>query len=107
MCVDLSCGVGEVGILLLLLSVSYAISFSAPSQLQTNLLSDLLSHIEHDVLALPEGPWGSLGVKSYQNQQFDILTSVDSDEPVQSPFKLRNSKWCSVSSLTLIEYSSD
>ena len=40
-------------------------------------------------------------------QQCRILTSVDSDEPVQSPFKLRNSKWCSVSSLTLIEYSND
>ena len=38
-------------------------------------------------------------------QQRGILTSVDSDEPVQPPFKLRNSKWCSVSSLTLIEYS--
>ena len=32
-----------------------------------------------------------------------ILTSVDSDEPVKPPFKLRNSKLCSVSSLTLIE----
>ena len=40
-------------------------------------------------------------------QQFDILTSVDSDEPVQPPFKLRASKRCLVSSLTLIEYSSD
>ena len=40
-------------------------------------------------------------------QQFDILTSVDSEEPVQPPFKLRTSKRCSVSSLTLIEYSSD
>ena len=36
-------------------------------------------------------------------QQFDILTNVDSDEPVQSPFKLRNAKSYSVSSLTLIE----
>ena len=35
-------------------------------------------------------------------QQCGILTSVDSDEPVQLPFKLRNSKWCSVSSLTLM-----
>ena len=26
-----------------------------------------------------------------------ILTSVDSDEPLQPPFMLRNSKWCSVS----------
>ena len=36
-----------------------------------------------------------------------ILTSVDSDEPVQPAFKLRNSKWCSVSSLAPIQYSSD
>ena len=40
-------------------------------------------------------------------QQCGILTCADSDEPVQPPFKLRSSKWCSVSSLTLIEYSSD
>ena len=40
-------------------------------------------------------------------QQCGILTSVDSDEPLQPPFKLRNSKCCSVSSLTIIEYSSD
>ena len=40
-------------------------------------------------------------------QQCGILTSEDSEEPVQPPFKLRNSKWCSVSILTVIEYSSD
>ena len=40
-------------------------------------------------------------------QQCGILTSVDSDEPVQPPLKLRNSKWCSVSILTVIEYSRD
>ena len=40
-------------------------------------------------------------------QQCGILTSADSDEPVQPPFKLINSKWCSDSSLTLVEYSSD
>ena len=40
-------------------------------------------------------------------QQCGILMSVDWDEPVQPPFKLKNSKWCSVSSLTIIEYSSD
>ena len=39
-------------------------------------------------------------------QKCGILTSVDSDEPVQSPFKLRNSNWCSVSSLSVIKYSS-
>ena len=40
-------------------------------------------------------------------QQCGILTSVDSDEPVQPPYKLRNSKLCLISSLTVIEYSSD
>ena len=33
------------------------------------------------------------------------FTSEDSDKPVQPPFKLRNSKWLSVGSLTIIEYS--
>ena len=39
--------------------------------------------------------------------QCGILTSVNSDEPVQPLVQHRNSKWCSVSSLTVIEYSSD
>ena len=47
--------------------------------------------------------WGS----ACDFQQCGILTCVDSDDPLQPPFKLRNSKWCSVSSLTIIEYSSD
>ena len=36
-------------------------------------------------------------------QQCGILTSVDSDEPVQPLFKLRYSKCCLVSSLTFID----
>ena len=40
-------------------------------------------------------------------QQSGFLTSVDSDELVQPPFKLRHSKLCLVSSLTVIEYLSD
>ena len=40
-------------------------------------------------------------------QQCGILTSEDLDEPVQTPVELRNSKCCSVSSLTVIEHSSD
>ena len=40
-------------------------------------------------------------------QQCGILTSIDSDEPVQPPFKRRKSKYCFVSRLTAIEYSSD
>ena len=34
-------------------------------------------------------------------QHGGILTSVDSDEPVQPSFKLRNGKLCSVSSLII------
>ena len=41
---------------------------------------------------------------AWEFQQFDILTNVDSHEPVQPPFKLRNLKWDSVSSSTVIEY---
>ena len=44
---------------------------------------------------------------TYDFQLCGILTSVESNEPVQPPFKRSNSKRCSVSSLTLIEYSSD
>ena len=40
-------------------------------------------------------------------QHCGIFTSVDSDKPVQSPFKLRNYKCCSASSLIVIEYYSD
>ena len=40
-------------------------------------------------------------------QQCDSLTSVDSDKPVQPPVKLRNSRLCSVNSLTIVNYSSD
>ena len=39
-------------------------------------------------------------------QQCGILTSVDSDEPVQPPLMLRNSKCCSVNSFPLEDYSS-
>ena len=50
-------------------------------------------------------------VRRYESQrdfqQCGILTSVDSEELVQPPFKLRNSKWCSVNSLSVIKYSSD
>ena len=41
----------------------------------------------------------------FEPRQCGILTNVDSDEPLQPPFKLTNSKCCSVSSLTVIELS--
>ena len=40
-------------------------------------------------------------------QQCGILTLVDSDKPVQPPFKLRDSKCCSISRLTVHENLSD
>ena len=42
--------------------------------------------------------FNSMGALACDFQQCGILTIVDSDEPLQPPFKLRNSKWCSVSS---------
>ena len=45
--------------------------------------------------------------KACDFQQCGILTIVDSDKPVQPPCKLLNSKGCAVTSLTVIEYSSD
>ena len=38
-------------------------------------------------------------------QQCGMLTWINSDQPVEAPVKLRSSKCCSVSSLTVIEYS--
>ena len=40
--------------------------------------------------------WGWAATHDFQ--QCGSLTSVGSDEPVQPPYTLRNSKWCSVSS---------
>ena len=54
-----------------------------------------------------DGHKGNKWARTCDFQQCGILTSVGSDEPVQSPFRLRNRKWCSVSSLTIIEYWSD
>ena len=58
--------------------------------------------------------YGMLGRHQYDNwavawdfQQCGILTCVDSDEPLQPPLKLTYSKWCSASSLTIMEYSSE
>ena len=49
----------------------------------------------------------NIGAATCDFQQCGIFTSVDSDEPVKAPVKLTNSKCCSVSSLTGIEYSRD
>ena len=38
-------------------------------------------------------------------KQCDILISIDSDESEQPSFKLRNIKFCLVSSFTVVEYS--
>ena len=65
-----------------------------------------------------EPPRNNVETSSIKQNIFELwheisnnLTSVDSDEPgdepLQPPVKLRNYKWCSGSSLTIIEYSSD
>ena len=74
----------------------------------SNCASKTLLHLSSAVSPLVKiQRWSYIWATAGDFQQFDILTSVDSDEPVQPPFKLRNSIWCSVSSLTIIEYSSD
>ena len=62
-------------------------------------------HYDSDTISLAsiESIWAA----AWDFQKFDILTSVDSGKPLQPSFKLRNSRWCSVSNLTIIEYSSD
>ena len=55
--------------------------------------------------ALKQGKYTLATTRDFQ--QCGILTSEISDEPVQPPFKLRNSKRCSVGILTRLEYSSD
>ena len=51
--------------------------------------------------------WCQYRINEPRHEISNKLTLVDSDEPLQPPFKLRNSKWCSVSSLTIIEYTCD
>ena len=48
--------------------------------------------------------WPSICAMSSDIQQCGILTSEDSDDPVEPPFNRRDSKLCLVSSLTVIKY---
>ena len=78
------------------------------SVLLTRLSNTLFTEIPHQVtscISLVLTPF--IRASALDFQQCSILTCVDSDELLQHPFKLRNSEWCSVSSLTIIEYSND
>ena len=82
--------------------------FKKNTHLSLSLLVDLSMHFDFpERMCMYQSLSLSLSIVTCDFQQFDILTSVDSDEPLQPPFKLRNSNWCSVSSLTIIEYSCD
>ena len=69
------------------------------AEFDRNLALKALTAVQPD--QIDEGKWA---VKC-DFQQCCILRSVDSDEPVQPPLKLRIPKWGSVGSLTIIEYS--
>ena len=59
---------------------------------QKNRLNDALLYLflqENICSGVQIFPWRNEPVHEI-SQQFDILTSVDSDEPVQPPFKLRD-----------------
>ena len=67
-----------------------------------NILYPLIDkYVDQDQLASNEE-----GLRSHVHVLI-TLTCVDSDWPLRPPFKLRKSKWCSISSLTIIEYSSN
>ena len=68
---------------------------------------DLHPHLMHHNPSVWEDHMVSKNIIERWIEISNNLTRVDSDEPLQPPVKLRNSKWCSVSSLTIIEYSSD
>ena len=73
-----------------LLQPFISLSLKLPTLPQIFLLSKVLcvnSHLFQNLLRPIE-----IENKSCDFQQCGILTSVDSDEPVQPPFKLRNSK---------------
>ena len=59
---------------------------------------DVLAWNRHQYYTIPVTIWAV----TCDFQQCWILTSVDLDKPVHHPFKLRNSKWSLVSSLTVI-----
>ena len=69
-----------------------------------------LGHLLREILWQPEY-WPNIWSATCDFEQCGILSSVDSDEPVQPPLQMilcnLHSKWISVSSLGVIEYSSD
>ena len=71
---------------------------------QTRSLARALTSLIHNV-GVDEDSGQNESRRDFQ--QCGILTSVDTDDPMQPPFKLRNTKWYSASSLTLIENSCD
>ena len=73
---------------------------------------DWLVYLDHLLnMVYPKPPWVNLVKKwapKWDFQHCGILTCVDSDEHVQPPLSLEApNKWCSGSSLTPIEFSSD
>ena len=56
---------------------------------------DVISEGKHDLVIIE---WKHIWAVTCDFRKCGILTCVDTDEPVQPPLKLRNTKWCSVSS---------
>ena len=92
---------GRLSIKVCLKMLNSADNYSCFDVFSANLKT--ISHLNLKLLCFV----GIIWAMTCDFQQCGILTSVDSHKPVQPPFKRRNTKWCSVSSLTLIEYSGD
>ena len=64
---------------------------------------NLISWIIKALISMLQGPYYIIKwAATCDFQQYGILTCVDSDEHAQPPDKVRNSKFCLVSSLTVI-----
>ena len=89
------CPYGQAGLSICWLHRPHCCKSHVAAQINLLQAMSLFSCIQaHTQVIISYGIWAA----AWDFQQFDILTSVDSDEPVQPPVKLRNSKQCSVSS---------
>ena len=88
---------------MVLLSTQNTLFKLMDKKINTNLGSSFCLFWPRQMLSRLICIWAS----AWDFQQCGILTCVDLDEPLQPLFKLRNLKRCSVSSLTLVGYSSD
>ena len=88
-----------------LICLYFSLMFGSLYWFPTCMVYNCITNIWNNLLLITV--WTICMAMTHDFQQCGILTSVDTDKPLQPPLKLRSFKWCSASSLTHIEYSSD